>query len=570
VSRTLDNLKHDGRSGGWYLKKPDGSQFGPVTLEELVSWAEESRIVSGNQLSSDRKTWVSAETIPELKMVWQVELPDGKVYGPFNAQALLGMDEHGSLPQDAMLRHTGTQKDYTFDAFAAQVTGHAAELLEADARTSEPQPDGADRDDARAPHASKKATPGAAKSRRRSTQAPDSETGPTDAETHPPAGQDADTTPADAAGEQETARLRQELNAAKAAVTTHEQAVQKLEARCAELEKAVGEAAETSALEEQVANLQKEIEAERAEKRDFEAQREALRETEAKQSVNLKAAAEQVRAMKAELTAKQQELQSAHESFKEAQVVHRQEERTYLQGKREREKELQMLQAELGGAQRLLVSQRRFMLALGLGLVCAVALIFITDRSGNGGAVAAVDETDHTQAPLRVIDDTPEELDLDLSPTMPSQAVSSAPAVAWPDLEMKGVNVRREGRTCSIIFEEPVFSSLITPAPRAVEILGKLAVRLRDNSDRFMLVVEGHTDNVPPGPNARYKTNHALGAARAETIRDLLTGQFRVPRDATRAISLGDVRPPYPNDTAENRLKNRTIVLKLIPRTPPS
>ncbi|HAS82850.1 MAG TPA: hypothetical protein DCS43_09325, partial [Verrucomicrobia bacterium] len=66
----------------WFLKIEEGSVFGPSDMPTLVDWARQGRIAPGHQLSEDKKAWIPAERVPELDMVWMVELSDGSYYGP--------------------------------------------------------------------------------------------------------------------------------------------------------------------------------------------------------------------------------------------------------------------------------------------------------------------------------------------------------------------------------------------------------------------------------------------------------------------------------------------------------
>ena len=72
----------------WFLKIDEGDIFGPVDTASLKEWACDGRVTPGNQISDDRKSWINAEKIPELEMLWMVELGDGSFYGPLNIAAL--------------------------------------------------------------------------------------------------------------------------------------------------------------------------------------------------------------------------------------------------------------------------------------------------------------------------------------------------------------------------------------------------------------------------------------------------------------------------------------------------
>jgi hypothetical protein len=71
----------------WFLRIAGGTVFGPVSTRGLIVWAEQGRIVPGNEVSTDRTKWQPAEDVPELSMAWYVEEPGGELVGPFHRTA---------------------------------------------------------------------------------------------------------------------------------------------------------------------------------------------------------------------------------------------------------------------------------------------------------------------------------------------------------------------------------------------------------------------------------------------------------------------------------------------------
>ena len=129
---------------------------------------------------------------------------------------------------------------------------------------------------------------------------------------------------------------------------------------------------------------------------------------------------------------------------------------------------------------------------------------------------------------------------------------------------IEGVKMRPGKDACSILFDAGVFTRLTTPSPAAKAQLLKIANILRPQISRFQITVEGHTDDQPLRPTAAYDGNYALGLARAEAIREWLITKGELPGHAIRAMSSGGRTPPYPNDSPANRVRNRTVVLKLV------
>ena len=68
----------------WFLRISSGTIFGPVSTQGLATWAAQGRVLAGNEISTDRKQWQSAESLPELDISWYIEDGEGVLTGPFH------------------------------------------------------------------------------------------------------------------------------------------------------------------------------------------------------------------------------------------------------------------------------------------------------------------------------------------------------------------------------------------------------------------------------------------------------------------------------------------------------
>jgi chemotaxis protein MotB len=97
-----------------------------------------------------------------------------------------------------------------------------------------------------------------------------------------------------------------------------------------------------------------------------------------------------------------------------------------------------------------------------------------------------------------------------------------------------------------------------------------LIARVADQIDESSAIVfvEGHTDDVSVGPTLRkrYPTNWELAGARAALVVRVLSENGVAP-ERLRAVSRGPFDPKVPNDSPENRAKNRRteIILRSVP-----
>ena len=97
------------------------------------------------------------------------------------------------------------------------------------------------------------------------------------------------------------------------------------------------------------------------------------------------------------------------------------------------------------------------------------------------------------------------------------------------------------------------------------EQMDKLSPVLRNLSEKFDIVVEGHTDNIPIYTR-QFASNWELSTARStNVVRLLLEKDFKPKRLA--AVGYGDNHPKVPNDNEVNRKKNRRVVF-FIKNTP--
>ena len=96
------------------------------------------------------------------------------------------------------------------------------------------------------------------------------------------------------------------------------------------------------------------------------------------------------------------------------------------------------------------------------------------------------------------------------------------------------------------------------------EVLAKVANQMKATPHR--IEIEGHTDDVPIRSTLaqRYPTNWELAAARASRVVRLFEEQG-VDGSRLRVVSRGPYAPVAPNDSTENREKNRRIEVKLLP-----
>lgn len=113
-----------------------------------------------------------------------------------------------------------------------------------------------------------------------------------------------------------------------------------------------------------------------------------------------------------------------------------------------------------------------------------------------------------------------------------------------------GVRVRVKG--------EAVFKSgSVKIDPGAVKLLNGLADVMKRT--KFMVIVEGHTDNVPVrGDGALYKSNWEISGVRASVVARYLMSRKMDP-SRIAAVGYAGIRPLEGNDTPQGRARNRRV-----------
>jgi chemotaxis protein MotB len=121
--------------------------------------------------------------------------------------------------------------------------------------------------------------------------------------------------------------------------------------------------------------------------------------------------------------------------------------------------------------------------------------------------------------------------------------------------------MRRDGLVItlsgSLLFE----SGKADLRPESAEILSRLANLLEPTQGKIR--IEGHTDNIPIA-TPEIPSNWELSSYRAAAVLRYLTDTVGLPADRFESAGFADNRPLVPNDTRENRARNRRVEIILV------
>ncbi len=131
--------------------------------------------------------------------------------------------------------------------------------------------------------------------------------------------------------------------------------------------------------------------------------------------------------------------------------------------------------------------------------------------------------------------------------------------------EGKGLTVtQKNGKVYVSMDEKLMFATGSTAVQKeGVSALVALAKVLVTNPD-INIMVEGHTDNVPMKGSGEIKDNWDLSVMRATSVTKILILNGVDPKRIT-AAGRGEHFPVMPNDSPENKAKNRRTEIILIP-----
>jgi chemotaxis protein MotB len=91
---------------------------------------------------------------------------------------------------------------------------------------------------------------------------------------------------------------------------------------------------------------------------------------------------------------------------------------------------------------------------------------------------------------------------------------------------------------------------------RAMEVLDLVAEEVRDRPNHIR--VEGHTDDRPIHTEI-FPSNWELSSARATSVVRYITDNHGISPDRISALGYGEYRPVRPNNSVENRARNRRV-----------
>nr|WP_207308324.1 DotU family type VI secretion system protein [Pantoea allii] len=148
------------------------------------------------------------------------------------------------------------------------------------------------------------------------------------------------------------------------------------------------------------------------------------------------------------------------------------------------------------------------------------------------------------------------------NPAPPPPATLNLRAFLKPEIDAGLVAVRDEAdRSVVTLKGDGLFASAATEVRgRYVDVIQRIAAAMNNVSGQIQVI--GYSDNVPIR-SARFASNFELSLARARSVQSLLQQQLADP-SRVKAEGRGESNPLVPNNSAENRARNRRVEITLL------
>lgn len=131
---------------------------------------------------------------------------------------------------------------------------------------------------------------------------------------------------------------------------------------------------------------------------------------------------------------------------------------------------------------------------------------------------------------------------------------------------LSGATINSNNNEIRITFQEGIFTSGVTVGSAGKAQLTRVAEFLKANAPDFWVIIEGQTDSKAVRANSPFRDNYTLGLRRAVAATEVMRSETQFPNDRLLASSAGGLPPPFPENEPGSASRNRTVILRLVPR----
>jgi excisionase family DNA binding protein len=188
-----------------------------------------------------------------------------------------------------------------------------------------------------------------------------------------------------------------------------------------------------------------------------------------------------------------------------------------------------------------------------------------------------------TPAPIALVEEaTPKPVTL--TPEVPARTAPIAPVAAAPQvdqnleainrllpslMELPGCVITSNKNEIRIKFEDGIFVSGVKVGKKGREQLALTGALIAKNAPDFWLIIEGQTDGTAMRQQSPFRDNYTLGLRRAVAATEVLRDAGNFPAERLLVSSTGGMTQPFSSDVQNAAARNRTVILRLVPKTGP-
>lgn len=151
----------------------------------------------------------------------------------------------------------------------------------------------------------------------------------------------------------------------------------------------------------------------------------------------------------------------------------------------------------------------------------------------------------------------------------PDRSLESINRILPALFDLSGCSINSSNNEIRIVFQEGIFSSGVNIGSEGRNQLARVAEFLNANAPDFWLIIEGQTDSEKVRPKSPFRDNFTLGLRRAIEATTVMREEGNFPAERLLAKSAGGLAPPFPENQPGAASRNRTVILRLIPKSSP-
>jgi excisionase family DNA binding protein len=136
-------------------------------------------------------------------------------------------------------------------------------------------------------------------------------------------------------------------------------------------------------------------------------------------------------------------------------------------------------------------------------------------------------------------------------------------------MDLPGCIITSNKNEIRIKFEDAIFASGVKVDKKGREQLAATGAAIAKHAPDFWLIIEGQTDGTAMRQQSPFRDNYTLGLRRGVAATEVLREDSNFPAERLLVSSTGGMTQPFSSDVPNAAAKNRTVILRLVPKTGP-